>query len=192
MRIQRSHMILLFSSLAIVGACTESPAGLDLSAASSGQFDGEELSLDARHPVHQATLGGADICEALNQATGCDANFSLVANGYADGSVSGQWRDQFGDGGGVQVDVTCLAINGNEAVIGGVVKASTDSSYEIGDSVLTAVVDNGTSKLDPPDELSFTINTSLWANPSCHGTSVQDLRQNPGLYAVTNGQVRVR
>lgn len=193
MKTELSRTILPLAVLAIVAACSGAPTGPGSGTTRSDRFTSGEPNLDARGPVtHHVTLGGADICEAVNQPTGCDANFSLVATEYADGTVRGQWHDQFSGGRGVHVDITCLAVNGNEAVVGGIVKNSTSSVFEIGDSVLTAVVDNGTSRLDPPDELGFTLNTSLWPSPSCHATSVEDLRRTRRMFALTSGQVKVR
>ncbi len=111
--------------------------------------------------IHHASLGGADICEALGQPTGCDANFSLVANSYADGSVKGQWQDSFGGGSGIHVAVDCLNVIGNGAVVGGVITHGFGTCFGgpcqdfEGERALTAVVDNGTSANDPADQLSF-------------------------------------
>jgi hypothetical protein len=70
-------------------------------------------SASAGPVVHHVTIGGPDVCEAFGAQPGCDANFSLVANQYADGSVSGQWVDRFSQnfgGGGITVAVTCVAV----------------------------------------------------------------------------------
>ena len=108
--------------------------------------------------VHRASLGGADICEALGAPTGCDANFSLVANEKADGSVSGQWEDSFGGGEGIHVAVDCLNVVGNFAEVGGVITHGTAGGADVsGQRAVTAVVDNGTSANDPADQLSFSI-----------------------------------
>ncbi len=106
--------------------------------------------------IHHASLGSPDICEALGLPTGCDANFSLVANAFADGSVKGQWQDSFGGGAGIHVAVDCLNVVGNGAVVGGVITHGFGGFEENeGERALTAVVDNGTSANDPADQLSF-------------------------------------
>lgn len=74
--------------------------------------------------VHHVSVGGADICEALGLPTGCDANFSLVANEMANGSVSGQWQDTFrinGQGVPVHVTIDCINVVGKEAWVSGVI-----------------------------------------------------------------------
>lgn len=64
--------------------------------------------------IQHASVGSNDLCLALGLKPGCDANFSLVANKYADGTVQGQWEDEFGKDengnqlGGVHVSVNCL------------------------------------------------------------------------------------
>src|SRR5262245_40148629 len=67
---------------------------------------------------HVVSVGGPDQ-DATNHT---DANFSLVAIQYGDGSVKGQWTDQFGQGqGGVHVAINCLVVQGNQAWLSGFV-----------------------------------------------------------------------
>lgn len=111
--------------------------------------------------VHRVTVGGPDACTGIGLKPGCDANFSLHALERADGSVTGQWHDQFaqfpGLGGiGIHVAVNCLLIIGNQAWVGGVVtQSSLPEVYPVGVDVRTRVEDNGTSHNDPPDRISF-------------------------------------
>lgn len=136
--------------------------------------------------VHHASMGGADVCEALGLPTGCDANFSLVANEYADGSVKGQWHDQFAGGSGIHVEVDCLNVVGNGAVVGGVITHATGVvEGSEGQRALTAVRDRGTSANDPADALSFSFFPV--------GNLVCDdfVPNNFPLFGLTNGQVKV-
>lgn len=104
----------------------------------------------ARGPiVHHASVGGPDGC---GNSPGCDANFSLVANEFADGTVKGQYHDQYDGAEGTHITVDCLEVSGNRAVVGGWV---TGGRY-LGTRGFTIVVDNGTSAHDPPDQISFT------------------------------------
>jgi hypothetical protein len=141
--------------------------------------------------IHHASLGGADICEALGLPTGCDANFSLdfslVANMKADGSVSGQWQDTFvGGGEGIHVAIDCMnIIDGNAAIVGGVITHGTFGGVDVsGQYAVTAVVDNGTSANDPPDQLSF----SFFPANDCNTYTLADFP----LIDLTHGQVKVR
>lgn len=135
--------------------------------------------------VHRASLGGADVCEALGLPTGCDANFSLVAIEKADGSVSGQWEDSFGVNSGIHVAVDCLAVHGSQAVVGGVVTHSFGAGIE-GFRALTSVVDNGTSANDAADQLSFS-----FAGPAPFFDCTIDPTLFP-LFDLAHGQVMVQ
>lgn len=101
--------------------------------------------------VHHVTIGGPDVCTGFGAQPGCDANFSLVANQYADGSVSGQWVDRFSQnfgGGGITVQVTCVAVEGSFAWVGGVV---TSPASNAGTPAILRARDLGNSANDPPD-----------------------------------------
>lgn len=136
--------------------------------------------------VHHVTAGGPDACIALGfEHPGCDANFSLVANQYADGDVSGQYTDRFANGDGFHAVVDCLLVIGNDAWISGVITQGRFDGIDLaGLEVLTRVRDNGTSQNDPADQISFSfIDTEL---PDC--TEQPDLP----LQDAPQGQVTVR
>jgi hypothetical protein len=60
--------------------------------------------------VHRVHAGGPDACEELfGLPPGCDANFSLVAIQYADGSVKGQWTDRWPQGDGFHAVIDCAS-----------------------------------------------------------------------------------
>jgi hypothetical protein len=108
--------------------------------------------------VHRASLGGPDICEAFGATPGCDANFSLVAIQFEDGTVTGQLTDQYGPADGLHAVVDCLHVQivpGRttlEAWVGGVV---TRPAHQVGLRIIARMRDNGTSTNDPrPDALS--------------------------------------
>jgi hypothetical protein len=115
--------------------------------------------------IHHVSVGGPDACEAIGfDHPGCNANFSLVANQKADGSVSGQWTDRFGQSDGFHATVDCLSIVGNTAWIGGVVTNGTYFGADVvGQRVVTVVQDNGNNANDPPDKISY----SFLSNISC-------------------------
>jgi hypothetical protein len=135
--------------------------------------------------VHHVTVGTPDACVALGfEHPGCDANFSLVANQYADGDVSGQYTDRFANGDGFHAVVDCLVVVGNDAWISGVITHGRIGDIDLaGLEVLTRVRDNGTSQNDPADQISFSfIDVDL---PDC--TEQPDLP----LFDTPQGQVRV-
>ena len=136
--------------------------------------------------VHHVNVGTPDACIAFGfEHPGCDANFSLVANQYADGDVSGQYTDRFANGDGFHAVVDCLLVIGNDAWISGVITQGRFDGIDLaGLEVLTQVRDNGTSHNDPPDQISFSfIDTEV---PDC--TEQPDLQ----LFDVSQGQVRIR
>jgi len=127
---------------------------------------------------HIVSVGGPDQ-DATNHT---DANFSLVAIQYGDGSVKGQWTDQFGQGqGGVHVAINCLFVQGNQAWVSGFVTSGTFGGVDLtGLPVITRVQDNGGG--NTPDAISFSFigNATPCAN-----------HPNLPLIPMTNGQVTV-
>jgi len=131
--------------------------------------------------VHQVSVGGHD----LDIAGTTDANFSLVAIEHGDGSVTGQWTDQFGQQeGGFHAAINCLRVVGNQAWVSGVITSGSVPGFDLtGLPVATRVSDNGSSANDPPDQISFSFIGN--ANPCT-------AQQNFPLLDMTDGQVSVR
>lgn len=133
--------------------------------------------------MHHVSVGGNDV-----NGPGEDKSFSLVANMRADGSVTGQWVDGFGGGvGGIHVSIDCLEVDGNSAVLGGVitnVMPGTSSVYVVGERASTAVIDNGTSANDPADMISFSFSGAF-----CQAGLTAD---NFPVLPLERGQVVVR
>ena len=157
-------------------------------------FDGIDSNLKVeeltkvRGVIHHVSAGTNDACAAFGEKPGCDKSFSLTANMFADGSVKGQWVDGFGgDSGGIHVSIDCMEVFGNAAIVGGVitkVKKGTPALYQVGDRATTAVVDNGTSKNDPADQISFS-----FAGDFCDAGFTPN---NFPLLDVGPGQVKVK
>jgi hypothetical protein len=131
--------------------------------------------------VHHVSVGGPDQ-DAVDHT---DANFSLVANQYADGTATGEWTDQFGQGqGGIHVQINCLFVQGNEAWVSGFITHGNVNGVDVtGLPCITRVQDNGKSANDPPDQISFSF---IGVAVAC--TTAPNLPLNP----MTNGQVTVR
>ena len=115
----------------------------------------------ARGPtvVHSVTAGGPDSCLALGfPHPGCDGNFTLAANVYADGTVSGQYTDRLSRGNGFHVVIDCVSVVGSDAWVSGVITSGRFDDFDLtGLPVSTRVRDNGTSANDPPDQISYSI-----------------------------------
>lgn len=137
-------------------------------------------------PIHKVTIGTPDVCEAFGfPSPGCDANFSLVALEFANGSVRGQYTDRFANGQGFHATIDCLVVDGNQAWVSGVV---TTGYVEFlggditGFPVATRLVDNGTSANDAVDQITFS-----WLGDS---TPCTDMVDYP-LFDAPDGQVNV-
>ena len=129
--------------------------------------------------VHRVSVGSHDFTPP-----GVDANFSLIALQKGDGTMTGEWTDQFGHGnGGVHIAVDCVSVLGNDAWISGVITHSTFELVPAGTPVITRVRDNGTSQNDAPDEISFTI--PLGSPLSCQ------TRPPLPLFPLDGGEVKV-
>jgi hypothetical protein len=130
--------------------------------------------------VHKVSVGSADVVPP----PGTDANFSLSAIEYGNGTVAGQWQDAvFGRGTpavGLHVEIDCLEVVGNEAWVSGVI---TRPAVLVGLPAITRVRDNGTSANDPADQVSLTF---IGIAPTCTD------RPNLPLNDLINGQVTVQ
>lgn len=194
MRYSPPLTLLLAACLVLAAGCSEQtlssePFGDGLVAVPDASLQGAV--------VHHASLGGADICEALGLPTGCDANFSLVANQKADGSTKGQWQDKFAQGtGGIHVSIDCLNVQGNAAIVSGTITHGTAFGGDVsGQRALTAVVDNGTSANDTPDQLSFSIfdiDQIFGPGTDCNTFGISFFANNGLLFNLAHGQVKVR
>jgi len=131
--------------------------------------------------LHSVSVGGHD----QDPAGHTDANFSLVAIQHGNGSVTGEWTDQFGQGqGGIHVQINCLFVQGNEAWVSGIVSSGNFNGADLsGLPCITRVKDNGKSANDPPDQISF----SFIGNAAACTTA-----PNLPLFPMTDGQVTVR
>ena len=164
-------------ALALAVACADTNAP---SAASPGALNASVNS--GSGVINRVSVGGSDQDVTLNT----DANFSLIAIQKGDGSIAGEWSDQFGQGqGGLQVDVNCLVVQGNQAWIGGIIRSGSTGQGGVdlsGLPALTRVADLGKSANDAPDAISFTF----------IGLAVQCTAQpNLPLFPMTGGQVTV-
>lgn len=158
--------------LAFAAACETAPTDPMASSSSASMNRGNGQI------VHHVSAGGADWI-----GPGIDANFSLTAFELADGSVRGQWSDQFGHGnGGLHMTVTCLHVAGNEAWITGV---SRGGDFD-GRVWMTRMKDNGKSANDPADQISYSWLQPVGSQGDCH-----TMPQFP-LFDQGQGQVTIR
>lgn len=83
-------------------------------------------------------------------------NYSFSAIRHRDGDVSGQFELKSAQDGGLRVhgEVTCMAVTGNVARLGGVLTQSTDAQFPAGTQVAWMIADNGEGANDPPDQTS--------------------------------------
>ena len=147
-------------------------------------------SAKGRGPVvHHVSVGGPDACFAWGEKTGCDANYSLVAYQYADGTVSGQVSDNSPYlAVGVHAVVDCLVVEGNEAWVSGVITrgALLDGTSLVGGPFSVRLRDNGTTAKDPADQISF---SEIEPHGNYHPCTEKPEYQ---LWDAPQGQVKVR
>lgn len=142
--------------------------------------------------IHHVSAGGNDACEAFGEKPGCDRNYSLVANMHSDGSVKGQfidgWPSEAGWN-GVHADIKCMVVDGNMAKVGGVIKKGYHSYYGdiTGWYMIAVLKDNGTSKNDAPDEISFTFINSTY--DLCEYTEY--FLSEDAIWYITRGQIKI-
>jgi hypothetical protein len=178
-----STRIPIIIAAAVVLGCSESA----VAPIAQSDFPTLQASVGSQ-VVHRATAGGPDLCAAFGAKPGCDANYSLHALERADGSVTGQYHDQFAQfpgfgGNGFHAAVNCLNVIGNQAWVSGVVTQSRIPGL-VGLDVVTTVVDNGRSANDPADQISFSfIGTGI----DCNAAPAFGLP----LLSVPQGQVTV-
>lgn len=175
--------LMTLSVLFLVGCSTEEVQITD----SSNENLNQEFSRG--RVIHHVTLAGNDYCEAIGAPAGCDANFSITANMYADGRISGQWHDVWAGGvDAVHVKIDCMIVVDNWAILGGFVTNGSVGGFDLtGFYVYTAVVDNGTSNKDAPDQLSLTFFETSF---SCEFASSLTPSDFP-LFDIKKGQVKV-
>lgn len=176
----KRNCLILAGAMAV--SCT------DRTVAPSTAPNSPNLKANVLGVIHRASVGGPDACSGLGASPGCDANFSLVAIQFSDGSVSGEWTDRFSNGGGgIHVTVNCLTVVGHDAWISGI-----GPEHPFGNGWVARVRDNGTSANDPADQITFTLPVGQFVprlgdvRRDCH--AAQDLL----LFDAPEGQVVVR
>lgn len=177
------HTILAVVPLLLVAACSDQP----VTPTSPGVAPAPVAQAAHGPIVHRVSVGGPDICGSpqVGSKPGCDANFSLIATQWEDGSATGQLIDQYGEPGGLHATVDCLLVQvipGRttlEAWIGGVVTRPTSQA---GQRVITRVRDNGTSMKDPlPDAIGRAIVApeEEGFSSDCHDKATMGLARTP-------------
>lgn len=168
-------------ALALLAVACSEPTSTPLSAGGGPSLGLSASALSSNGVAHRVSVGGSDQDATLNT----DANFSLVAIQMGDGTSSGEWSDQFGQGsGGVHVDVNCVFVVGNQAWVSGIIRSGQSGGVDFtGLPAITRVADLGTSANDAPDAISFTF---IGVAAPCTAAP------NLPLLAMTGGQVTVR
>lgn len=141
------------------------------------------VSASAQGPiVNKVSAGGHDVAVGDFPR---DANLSLIAMEFSDGTVRGQITDRYSiPGRGWHGNVECLSVNGNQAWVGGVI-THHHNPLAIGGYFYIRVEDNGTSRQDPPDRLSAAF---TFINP---GIQLCEEQYALPLFAMPDGQVKV-
>lgn len=116
-----------------------------------------EPSLDAspNAPVHHVTGGGkVDVTSRFPGFPESTISFiaSVDGNGVAKGQLQATFSIPFEEK--VHMELSCLAVVGNEAWIGGVVTESHPTGFWLDRVFIVRFQDNGQGKNSPPDRMS--------------------------------------
>jgi hypothetical protein len=114
--------------------------------------------------------------------------FSLLAikdpnEGVTYGTLSG--------GNGSVTRVTCIAVSGNVAEIGGVAVQNPDPSF-VGAPTWTFFRDSGPTGAYPRDGISPTFFGSQSAKPTCSSTDATSNAFGAGFFSLTNGDIAIQ
>lgn len=144
--------------------------------------------------IHHVTLGSNDVCTFIGQPNGCNANFSLAANLYEDGFVTGQWQDSFSGGGeGIHVDLDCAKFGDGPsgikyAIVSGIITNGTILGEDVsGQRAVTFAADHGPGNQD--DYVSFSI---LPADLDCNLLTDDDALIYDLIVPLITGEVVIR
>ena len=145
--------------------------------------------------LNTVALGSNDVCDFLGLTNGCDANFSLVANLYEDGYVSGQWQDTFAGGGqGLHVAIDCAKFGDGPggikyAIVSGIITKGTMGDQDVsGQRAVTFAADSGPGNQN--DYMSFSVFADV--NLDCNNLIDLDFLFNGWIIPSTSGEVVIR
>ena len=169
MRMHRSFVLALVTCAA--GACTDPSAPT-----------GQAPSLTAGSPGHRVVGSGH-----VQGATGL-REFTFHAVEHPDGGVSGSYKVVLPNGLFFEVDVTCMAVDGNTGWVAGTIRATNAAVVVVGSRSMFYAIDNGEGN-GPPDIVSL----AAFNFPA--GTDLAFCANRPlelAQLTVTDGNVQVR
>ena len=137
--------------------------------------------------VNSVSVGGHD---SVAPGWPRDASLALNAKQFEDGTVRGQLADKLAPQFQFvyHAEITCLSVSGNQAWASGVITQASNPFW-IGAFEIILVSDNGTSKNDPPDQISFPFFGFEPAFNNCHAQYGDELMPH---WDMPDGQVIVR
>lgn len=117
-------------------------------------------AMAAAPTLHKVTAGGGMIGAILFPAEGIFSNTGFTAQQINEsGDAKGEcvfWLRMYDPDIRIKLDILYLAVDGNEAWLGGVITQSNVGFIPVGTGMVFKVVDNGQgSKATGPDRLSF-------------------------------------
>jgi hypothetical protein len=127
-------------------------------------------------------------------------NFAFSAVTHADGSVTGQAvvRLHHPEIGGLRrIQIDCLRVEGNVAIMSGIITEHTADPDLVGLQSIFIVVDNGQGKNSPPDEITITGTYDI-PGITCANFEVLGIDLNGlifllgGTFPIEGGNIQVR
>jgi hypothetical protein len=119
-----------------------------------GPEETPQFARSERAPAHHVS-GGGQVDYTGTVADGADTEtYGVTASMDGAGNVKGQFESHWGEY-RFHMEITCLAVDGNRAWLGGVTTRSNNESFPVGHEWVFSVVDNGQGANADPDQLSY-------------------------------------
>ena len=118
--------------------------------------------------------------------------FTALTDASGVSSGQGELHSRSGDL-RVHLNVTCLSVQGNVAVVSGTVSDSTNAAFPfgVGNSILFAVMDNGEGANAPPDEISLTFFDAPHTFDTCASFNWNYFTSRNATFPIEAGNVQV-
>jgi hypothetical protein len=140
----------------LLTACTDGAIPTQAANQTTGFSPSASVQASSRAPVNKVSGGGKVDFSILGPPNG-EETYGFNASVDGDGNVKGEFQANFSSPDVTfHAEVTCLAVNANNAWLGAVVTQTHDPVlWPVGTQGVIRVQDNGEGANDPPDALGY-------------------------------------